>query len=270
METVRSADGTTIAYDRIGRGPALVLVNGASATRADARSVATALAPHFTVYAYDRRGRDDSGDTQPYAAEREVEDLDAVMDQAGGSAFVFGHSSGAVLALEAARLLPGKISKLALYEPPFIVDNSRPPTPRDFVQRLNGLVAEGRREEAAELWNRNIGLPEEMIVGMRQSPYWPRLVALAHTLPYDATIVGDTESGSPLPLRKWSSVRTPTLVMDGTLFLGREVGHEWMHHAADEIGRVLPNAQRQTLEGQDHGPADEVLVPALVAFFLNG
>ncbi len=269
MEKTRSKDGTTIAFDRSGQGPALILVAPASATRMALAGLAAALAPDFTVFAYDRRGRGDSTDTQPYAAEREVEDLDAVTDEAGGSAFVFGHSSGAVLALEAARLLPGKIRKLALYEAPFIIDDSRLSTPPDFLQRLNGLIAAGRREEAVELWNRNIGLPDEMIAGMRQSPWWPGLLAVAHTLPYDMTIMGDTQSGSPLPLRRWTAVKVPTLVMDGTLFLGSEERHAWMRHSADEIARILPNAQRRTLEGQDHGPADDVLVGALKEFFLS-
>src|SRR5207302_3064047 len=168
MRTVISKDGTPIAFDQSGRGQAIILVAGATATRLAAVSVAAALAPHFTVFAYDRRGRGESGDTAPYAVEREVEDIEALITEAGGSAFVFGHSSGAVLALEAARLLPGKITKLALYEPPFIIDNSRPPMPEDFPARLNGLLAEGRRGDAVELWQRNLGIPAEMIAQFRQ------------------------------------------------------------------------------------------------------
>ncbi len=151
MKETRSKDGTTIAFDCSGQGPALILVAPASATRLAITGLAAALAPDFTVFAYDRRGRGDSGDTLPFAVEREVDDLEAVIDQAGGSAFVFGHSSGSVLALEAARRLPGKIRKLALYEAPFIVDDSRPSTPPDFLPRLSGLLAAGRREEAADL-----------------------------------------------------------------------------------------------------------------------
>src|SRR2546430_3569576 len=147
MRTVISKDGTPIAFDQSGRGQAIILVAGATATRLAAISVAAALAPHFTVFAYDRRGRGDSGDTAPYAVEREVEDVDALITEAGGSAFVFGHSSGAVLALETARLLPARIKKLALYEPPFIVDDSRPPIPKDDVARLTELVSSDRRGE---------------------------------------------------------------------------------------------------------------------------
>lgn len=267
MRKVISKDGTPIAFDRSGRGPALILVAAASATRLDQTSLAAALAPYFTVFAYDRRGRGDSGDTLPYAVEREVEDIDALIQEAGGSTFVFGHSSGAVLGLEAARLLPARIMKLAVYEAPFIIDDSRPPTPKDFLARLNGLLAEGRRGDAVELWQKNIGIPAEMIAQMRQWPMWAGLEANAATLPYDMMIMGDTQSGSPLPLRKWASVTVPTLVMDGTLFLGREDGHAWMRHGADELARILPDAQRRTLAGQDHGPADEVLVPALKEFF---
>jgi pimeloyl-ACP methyl ester carboxylesterase len=267
MEKTPSKDGTTIAFDRSGQGPALILVAPASGTRLGLAGCAAALAPDFTVFAYDRRGRGDSADTLPYAVQREVEDLEAVIDAAGGSAFVFGSSSGAVLALEAACLLPDKIRKLAMYEAPFIVDDSRPRTPPDFLPRLNALLAAGRREEAADLWNRNIGLPEEAIAGMKGAPWWPGFLAIAHTLPYDMTILGDTQSGSPLPLRQWADVRVPTLVMDGTLFLGSEERHAWMRHGADEIARILPNAQRRTLEGQDHGPADDVLAAALKEFF---
>src|SRR5438105_14439971 len=132
MEKVVSKDGTVIAFDKSGQGPPLILVVGANATRLDEASLASALAPHFSVFAYDRRGRGDSSDTAPYAVEREVEDIEALINEAGGSAFVFGHSSGAVLALEAARLLPTKITKLALYEPPFVIDDSRRPAPEDY------------------------------------------------------------------------------------------------------------------------------------------
>src|SRR5579883_1411782 len=141
MRKVISRDGTPIAFDQSGQGPALILVTGATATRLAAVSLAAALAPHFTVFAYDRRGRGDSGDTLPYAVEREVEDIEALIAEAGGSAFVFGHSSGAVLALEAARLLPTKIKKLAIYEPPFIIDDSRPAGVQDYVKRLNEFVS---------------------------------------------------------------------------------------------------------------------------------
>jgi pimeloyl-ACP methyl ester carboxylesterase len=268
MQIVHSADGTTIAFDRSGRGPALILVGGASATRMSAAAAAAALSPDFTVFAYDRRGRGDSGDTAPYAVEREVEDIQALIDEAGGSAFLFGGSSGAALSLEAGLRLPGKIEKLALYEAPFIVDDSRPPIPGDFAAQLNRLVAAGRRGDAVELFQRNVGLPPEMIAQFRQSPMWPAMEAGAHTLAYDAAIMEGAQSGSPLPLRKYAAVRIPTLVMDGTVFLGSEQNHQWMRHSADELARVLPDAQRRILEGQDHGAAADVLAAALREFLI--
>ena len=269
MRTVMSKDGTAIAFDQSGQGPALILVASASGTRKDQAGLAAALAPHFTVLAYDRRARGESGDTAPYAVEREVEDLDALITEAGGSAFVFGHSSGAVLALEAARLLPSKITKLALYEPPFIIDDSRPPLPQDAAAHLTRLVSSGRRGEAVEYFMTQLGLPAEMIAQMRHSPMWPGQEAVARTLAYDVTIMGDTQRGDPLPLRKWASVTVPTLVMDGTVFLGRADRHAYLHHGAQELATILPDARLRTLEGQDHGPADEVLAPALREFFLG-
>jgi pimeloyl-ACP methyl ester carboxylesterase len=270
MRKVISKDGTPIAFDQSGQGPAIILVAGATATRLAEASLATALAPNFTVFAYDRRGRGESGDTAPYAVEREVEDIEALINEAGGSAFVFGHSSGAVLALEAARLLPGKIEKLAIYEPPFIIDDSRPPAPQDYVLHLIELVSAGRRGEAVEYFmTEAVGTPAEMVAQMRQSPMWPQIEAVAHTIPYDGAIMGDTMSGNPSALRKWASVTVPTLVMDGTVFLGRGESHAFLRHGAQELATILPDAQHRTLEGQDHGPADDVLVPVLKEFFLG-
>ena len=144
MRTVTSKDGTRIAFDPSGQGPALMLVSGASATRADEAHVAAALAPYFTVFAYDRRARGDSGDTRPYTVEREVEDLEAIIDEAGGSAFVFGHSSGACASARGGASPPAKVTKLALYEPPFIIDKMRAPMPEGFPAQLDELVASGR------------------------------------------------------------------------------------------------------------------------------
>src|ERR1051325_11549590 len=149
MNTVTSADGTTIAFDRAGHGPPVILVAGATAKRADPGNsdLAERLAGRFTTYNYDRRGRGDSADTQPYAVEREVEDIAALVTEAGGTAYIYGISSGAVLALEAARRLPA-LTKLAMYEPPFIVDDSRPARAHDYVQQLDKMTAEGRRGDA--------------------------------------------------------------------------------------------------------------------------
>lgn len=264
MRTVISKDGTSIAFDQSGQGPALILVIGAMGTRLDEAGLARALAPHFTVFAYDRRGRGDSGDRAPYAVEREVEDIDALIAEAGGSACVFGGSSGAVLALEAARLLGGKIEKLALYEPPFIVDQSRPPIPQDYVEHLNALLAADRRGEAIEYFLIDaMRVPAELVAQMRNGPMRPQLEAVAHTLPYDGTIMGETMSGNPATLRKWASVTVPTLVMVGG------ASPAFFHHGTQTLVGILPNAQHRLLAGQDHGPADDVLAPALKAFFLS-
>src|SRR5919197_6356972 len=201
MIKTTSADGTTIAVDRTGSGPALVLVAPALTTRTAFAPLAELLAPHFTVYAYDRRGRGDSGDTQPYAADREVEDLIAVGGAAGGCANVFGHSSGAVLALDAARDVG--VTKLAVYEPPFIVDGE--PMPADFADQLAGLVAAERRGDALALWMRStVRMSEEAIAQARIQPWWSAVEAVAHTTPYDATITIPYMTGRPLPAQRWS------------------------------------------------------------------
>ena len=262
MRTVISKDSTPIAFDQSGQGPALILVNGATATRLASVSLATALAPHFTVFAYDRRGRGDSGDTAPYAVEREVEDIDALITEAGGSGFILGHSSGAVLALEAARLLKGRIEKLAMYEPPFILDDSRPPVPQDYVQHLNKLIEEGRKSEAVEYFMTDAVLvPAEMVAQMKSTPMWPQLEAVAHTIAYDGAIMGDTMSGNPETLKKWASVTVPTLVMVGG------ASPAYFHNGAQTLVDILPNATLRVLAGQDHSPADDVLGPVLIEFF---
>jgi pimeloyl-ACP methyl ester carboxylesterase len=261
MDSVSSRDGTTIAFDAVGEGPALVLVGGALSDRSAATAIAARLAERFTVIAYDRRGRGDSGDTPPYAVEREVEDLHALVAETGGSAFVFGHSSGAALALDAvADGLPAE--RLAVYEPPFIVDDSRPPLPDDYVARLDELVSAGRRGDAVEYFMTvGVGVPPPMIAEMRNAPMWPAMEALGHTIAYDGRIMGDRMAGRPLPAERWASLSVPALVMDGG------ASPPWQRNAARAVAGVLPDARYLTLEGQTHGPADDVLAPALLDFF---
>ncbi len=263
METVRSRDGTTIAFDRSGRGPSLIVVNGALSDRGAVADLASRLADELTVIAYDRRGRGDSTDTPPYAVEREIEDLAALVDAAGGSAFVFGHSSGAVLALGAAAAgVP--IARLALYEPPLMVDATRPPIPDDYVSHLDELVAAGRRSEAVSYFLTTGPLvPPPVIERMRQSPGWPRMEAMAHTIPYDARIMDGLMTDDPGPLARWASVATPTLVLDGG------ASPPWIRHGASALAAVLPNASAGTLDGQGHGPASDVLAPVLLRFFAD-
>lgn len=263
MNTAISKDGTRIAFDRFGEGPALILVSGALSFRAITPVAAqlAALLPQFTVYHYDRRGRGDSGDTPPYAVEREVEDLAAVITAAGGSAFVYGMSSGAVLALEAANRGLA-ITRLALYEPPLIIDDSRPLLPEDYHRQLAGLIAAGRRGDAVEYFmTRAVGLPAEAVGPLRQAPVWPAFESIAHTLAYDNAVVGDAMSGQPLPAGRWAAVTVPTLVIDGG------ASPAWMRNGAQALVDLLPNAQRRTLPGQTHNVDPEALAPVLAEFF---
>jgi pimeloyl-ACP methyl ester carboxylesterase len=212
------------------------------------------------VFNYDRRGRGESGDTAPYAVEREVDDLDALIGEAGGSAFVFGNSSGAALALEAATR-GSAITKLALYEAPFIVDDSRPPVPDDYVSQLDALVAAGRHGDAvAYTLTTGIAVPAAVVASMREQPFWPAFEAVAHTLAYDGRVMGDTQRGNPARLARWTSITVPTLVIDG----GQT---PWMSRGADALAAVLPQARRRTLHDQPHGVAPEVIAPVLEEFF---
>jgi pimeloyl-ACP methyl ester carboxylesterase len=260
MNIVRSKDGTSIAFDRSGIGPALILVGGAMSDRTGAATVSSLLASRFTVFAYDRRGRGDSGDTPPYAVEREVEDLDALIGEAGGSAFVMGGSSGAVLALDAAaRGLA--ITELVLYEPPLIVDSGRLPLPAGLAAHLAELVSDGRRGDAvAAFMSEALSMPPEVIAQMRSAPFWAGLEKIAHTLPYDLIITGPIQTGSPALLDRWSSITAPALVMDG----GESPA--WMHTGVRALAEILPNATHWTLEGQTHAADPKVLAAAMEDF----
>jgi len=258
MKNVISKDGTTIAFDQLGKGPAVILICGGSVDRTSNAPLAALLAEPFTVFNYDRRGRADSGDTPPYAITREVEDIDAVVAAAGGTAFLYGTSSGAALALEAARKLPNKITKLALWEPPYFVDDSYPRPPTDTAKTYTELVAAGRRGDAVEFFMAKVvGLPPEFVAEARKSPWWPAQEALAHTLAYDATIMGDYS----LPTERIATIKIPTIVIDGG------ASFPFMHATADAIAKIVPNAQRRTLEGQRHDVAPEALAPVLKEFF---
>jgi pimeloyl-ACP methyl ester carboxylesterase len=256
----RSKDGTTIAFDRSGEGPPLILVGGALSDRAAAMTLASILASVHTVIAYDRRGRGDSGDTPPYAVDREIEDLDALIEEVGGSAAVFGHSSGAALAMRAV-MHGSAITQLAVYEPPFIIDDSRPRLPADYVEHLEAMIAAGNRGEAvAYFMTTGVGMPPELVEQMRAGPMWPGLEALAHTIAYDGRVMGEQMAGNPLPVSWRSQITVPTLVLDG--------GNSppWQHHATAALAELLPHAERRTLEGQDHGADPSVLAPVLFRF----
>ena len=260
MRKLISRDGTSIAFDQSGQGPALILVTGALTTRADWYSLAACLAPHFSVFAYDRRGRGESGDNPSYAVEREVEDIEALINEAGGSAFVFGHSSGAALALEATVQLGEKVKKLAMYEAPYNDAREAKLAWRAYLPQLTELLAADRRGDAVALFMQYVGMPADQIEAMRHAPTWSLLEAIAPTLAYDHTaILGKDNS---VPLERAAHVLVPTLVMNGS------ASYPFMYETARALSKAIPHAQLRTLEGQTHGPANDVLVPALQEFFL--
>lgn len=258
METTRSADGTAIAYDRSGDGPPLILVVGAFCDRSAPATLAAVLAQRFTVYAYDRRGRGDSGaGGDGYSPDREVDDLAALLTVAGGSALVFGHSSGAVLALEAAaRGLP--ISKLAAYEPPYIMDGDRS-RPVDLAGRVGELISSDRRGAAAKLFlAEGPQMPPEAVAMMESDPSWAHLTAIAHTLPYDLALCGDQR----IPDRV-AKIAVPTLLLAGA------ESPAWARNSVAALAAEIPDARVRLLDGQNHAAADDVLAPVLMEFFAS-
>ena len=261
MQQVRSKDGTTIAFDRSGKGPAVILVGGALSDRAAARPLTALLNKHFTVVAYDRRGRGDSGDTPPNAVEREVEDIGALIKAAGGSAFVYGHSSGGLLALEAAAA-GLSIPRLAVYEPPYILDAGRSQQVRDYMSQLAELVATGEYGPAVELFlTRVVMTPADMVAQMRSTPIWGALAKMAPTLLNDLAIMYNAIRDPSLSTRQWASISQPALVMDGQL------SPPWMRNAVQTVAAALPNTTYRTLAGQTHGADPALVAPVLIGFF---
>jgi Alpha/beta hydrolase family len=255
METVTSADGTTIAFDQIGSGPPLVLVAGASCDRAVDARIADALAGHFTVLNHDRRGRGDSTDTLPYAVEREIEDLEILLAAAGGSAVVVGLSSGAVLAAHAgAAGLP--IAHLVMWEPPFRLDAAARRAALEYAERTTALLADGRRGDALELFMTVVGLPAEAIAGMRQSPYWELGERLAPTLAYDAAVMGD----GGIPAERFAAITAHTAVFTGG------ASPDWSRAAGKAAAEAIPGATYAELPGQTHDVAPDALATAVHEF----
>jgi pimeloyl-ACP methyl ester carboxylesterase len=263
MPTVTSKDSTTIAFDKTGSGPALILVGGMFEQRAmesetSKLAVDPTLTQHFTVYHYDRRGRGDSTDTRPFAVEREIEDIGALIADAGGSAFVFGISSGAALAFEAALRLESKVKKLALYEPPYNDDPDARQAWVNFRTQLAAALAEGRNSDAVGLFMMLLGVPPEGVEEMHQYPMWPMWEAIAPTIAYDAAAVGEEAA---VPAEKATGLRVPALVMSGS------ESYPFMHASAQALAAAVPDGQYRSLEGQTHEVAPEALAPVLVEFF---
>jgi pimeloyl-ACP methyl ester carboxylesterase len=244
METTTSKDGTTLAYDRVGTGPALIFVPGVFNLRDTCAPVAAELAESFTSYTYDRRARGNSTNVRPYAVEREVEDLEAMLEVAGGSASVFGFSSGAILALRAAAAgLP--IDRLFLYEAPFRFDDAEPVPPPDLPEQLQQMVDDGRGADVVTTFqSRAIGLPDEVVAGIRRAPFFPALEAMAQSVVHDAVLT----TSMPVPTPEMAAVRVPTVVLRG--------GRTWprLAVAAERLAEMLPAATLRILpDASDHG-----------------
>ncbi len=258
MSTVTSADGTTIAYERAGSGPPLILVDGAMCYRAAGpmRPLAALLEESFTVYTYDRRGRGESSDTLPYAVTREVEDLQALIAQAGGAAYVYGISSGAALALSTTAAGPG-ITKLALYEPPFMAEVEDGTRIKEYTEQLRELLDAGRRGDAVALFMAHVGMPAQAIDGFRAQPAWAMLEAIAPTLAYDDEVLG----GGRVPRGLTSRIAIPVMVAAGG------ASPEGLQQAAKATADALPTAEHRILDGQTHDVEPEALAPVLIEFF---
>lgn len=262
MKTVTSKDGTTIAYDESGSGPVVILVDGALQYRAFDQGMAPLmdlLSKYFTVIHYDRRGRGDSTDTQPYALEREVEDIEAIIDEVGGSASLYGISSGAALAMHAAIQLNGKVKKLAMYEAPYNDDKAAQLVWNDYTKKLSELLAADRKSDAVGHFMMLVGASAEDVKGIRHTPMWPLWESIAPTLAYDH-IAALGEDGT-VPVEQAARVSVPTLVMDG------DASFPFMHTTAATLAKAIPNAQHRTLEGQAHEVSSEALAPVLIEFF---
>jgi pimeloyl-ACP methyl ester carboxylesterase len=245
-------------YDRAGSGPPVVLISGGPSDRTTNAELFGLLAPHTTVYNYDRRGRGDSGDTPPYSIDREFEDLAAVIAEAGGSAALIGNSGTGNIALDAAaRGLP--ISRLALWEPPFVVDDSRPPVPADWGQEVDTLVKDGRPGDALAYWMTTVvGVPSDMVDGLRHEPFFTTMEPNAHMLVRDAALLRDFS----LPVERLATVEVPTLVLDGGSM-------PWLSHGLRRLVEVMPNAAHRSLWGQPHNLPMEVLVAEVRDFLTS-
>jgi len=255
---VTSTDGTRIAYETMGQGEPLVFVWGALGVRSSpfAKAMREELARDFTVFDYDRRGRGESGDTKPYAVTREVEDLRAVCEAGGGRPYVAATSSGAALALEAAASgVPMKM--LAAHEPPYMVGNPKDAPDPDYEQKMNELIARGKRDEAVRYFMRTVGVPGPFVLAMRFMPFWKEAVAAANTLPYDAAVM----NGFAFPEGRLREIRVPTVVLVGGSTTPT------LRSGADATARTVPGATERVIPNQNHGVKPAALRPVLVESF---
>jgi pimeloyl-ACP methyl ester carboxylesterase len=264
MSHVISKDGTRIAFDKSGKGAPIIIVNGAMGFREfyGDKPLVAALSNNFTIYTYDRRGRGESTDTKPYIPEKEIDDVEALIDDAGGASFVYGVSSGAALALlTAARLGSTKVLKLALYEPPYNSDSEK--NKADFAsqkKKINELLRTGQRGDAAAFFVSSLGTPPEALEGLRKSHDWPFMQSVEHTLAYDYDVLGD----GAIPVEIAKTVKIPVLVMNG------DKSFDFMHDTAENLSKIIPNAQWKILKDQTHQVSPEVVAPVLKTFFGKG
>ena len=256
MSKVTSQDGTIITYDKKGQGPTLILVLGALNKRGSGKKLSEQLASHFTVISYDRRGRGDSTDTQPYSIEKEVEDIAALIDELGVSVFLYGHSSGAVLALLAAKKLESKVTGLALYELPYNDDSEAKKVSEMYKKELTKLLADDKRGDAVALFVKSVGVSDKQVEAMKRLPMWKGLTSMASTLAYDTI-----ELMEQYPKIDTHSVKTPTLVMYGV------ASPTFMANTAEKLSENMPNATLRSIEGQTHDVKADVLAPVLTEFF---
>jgi pimeloyl-ACP methyl ester carboxylesterase len=259
---VLSKDGTAIAYERIGAGPLLILVDGALCSRAfgPMKGMAAELMSRFTVLTYDRRGRGESGPgAEPYSVDREVEDLEALIAEGGGTACLFGISSGAALALAAAARGLG-IQRLAVFEPPFVVEPGGPALDAAWTA-IDAALAAGDTGAAAKAFLKAVGVPGVVLGVMRWLPLWAKILASAPTLPHDGAFVREFQRGAPLPAERWASVTIPVLTLDG----GKSP--RWIRTGTRALAAALRNAEHRTLEGQTHAVKPKAVAPVLAEFF---
>jgi pimeloyl-ACP methyl ester carboxylesterase len=262
MPFVTSKDGTQIGYSVVGSGPAIVLVDGAMCWRemGPATPLAEQLKDKFTVYTYDRRGRGESGDTKPYSTQREVEDLAAVIEAAGGSVAIYAISSGVAVALETANSVPG-ITGMVLYELPIFTDSTRKPVPTDYVQRMDELVAKGDNAGAVKHFMQNgIGVPWFVLLMMGMFGMFKKMAPVGPTLPYDTAFVNPLWTYKPIPAERWSHVTVPVLTVGGSK------SDTWMQNAQRAVAANLPNAEHKTLVGQNHMVAPTAIAPMIKEF----
>lgn len=261
MSKVISADGTPIGYETHGTGPLVIFVAGATQYRAidaDTPKLADILAERFTSVLYDRRGRGESGNTEPYAVNREIEDIEALIDALGGPAMLYGMSSGAVLALETAASLPGKVMRVICYEPPINTAQSKDEAFTDLAE-MEAFKASGDGAGAMEAFMLSVGTPPEHVEGFKQSPQWAGFASVGTTIAHDFRVMAEATKTDMKA--RWRGVAQPVLVANG------DQSFDFMAAGADIAAASLPNATRKTLPGQGHGPAPEIIAPAIIEFF---